>query len=153
MQGKLACDLHPLEWDGIINLDMQEAREKLKSFFEGEKDILMAFLFGSAAAGRGIPESDIDVAVWFGKEWTLDDVNRVQGKIEDLLHCSVDLIVLNHARPTIAWAAMRGKPLIIRDHRLYFNKLLEISTEAEDMQDFVLDLFRLRQKLREEAKK
>ena len=108
----------------------------------------MAFLFGSAAKGREIPESDVDVAVWFEKEYSLKEVDALQGGIEDLLHKNVDLIVLNSARPTIAWAAMRGKPLFIRDYRLFFSQLLEISMEAEDIQDFAIDLFQRREKAR-----
>jgi predicted nucleotidyltransferase len=127
--------------------------DELKSYFEGKKEVSMAFLFGSAAAGRVIPESDIDVAVWFDKEYTMKDIDKMWLEIESLMHRNVDLIVLNAARPTIAWAALRGKKLLIRDYRLYFRKLLEISQEAEDMQDFILDLFRLRQKLRKEVSK
>lgn len=132
---------------------MEEVAEKLKAFFEDRKDVLMAFLFGSAAAGREISESDVDVAVWFGRDYTIEEVGRLQSGIESLLHRNVDLIVLNNARPTIAWAAMRGKLLIVRDYRLYFSKLLEISMEAEDIQDFVLDLFWSREKIRKEAGK
>lgn len=131
---------------------MNQTFELLKEFFAKKSEISMAFLFGSAATGRQIKESDVDVAVWFGKEYSLEEVNRLQTEIESLLHRNVDLIVLNTARPTIAWAAMRGKPLCIRDYRLYFHKLLEISTEAEDIQDFNLDLFRLREKMRGKIK-
>lgn len=132
---------------------MDELVEKLKNYFEEKSEILMAFLFGSAAAGRLIPESDVDVAVWFAGEHTLDDVNKMQGEIEDLLHRNVDLIVLNSARPTIAWAAMRGEALVIRNYRLFLNKLVEVSMEAEDIQDFAIDLFQRREAARKEAGK
>lgn len=132
----------------MINFSMQEIIEKLRSFFEGEKGILMAFLFGSVASGREIPESDVDVAVWFGKEYNIHDVNKLQREIENLLHRNVDLIVLDQARPAIAWAAMRGKSLVIRDYRLYLVKLLDFSREAEDFQNFIFDLWNLRRKLR-----
>ena len=127
---------------------METNFEKLKDFFKEKEDVRMAFLFGSEAAGRPIAESDVDVAVWFGTKYSIEDISRLQGEIEDLLHRPVDLVVLNQANPTIAWAAMRGKQLIIRDYRLFIAKLLEISTEAEDIQDFVIDLFKLREKAR-----
>ncbi|MGB9613323.1 MAG: type VII toxin-antitoxin system MntA family adenylyltransferase antitoxin [Candidatus Margulisiibacteriota bacterium] len=122
--------------------------EILKSYFEKKSEISMAFLFGSAAGERLIPESDADVAVWFAVDYTLDDVNRLQMEIEQLLHRNVDLIVLNSARPTIAWEAIRGKPLLIRSYRLYLRKLLEFSTEAEDFTNFILDLWSWRRRLR-----
>lgn len=130
---------------------MNEVFEKLSAYFKGKTEISMAFLFGSVSAGREISESDVDVAIWLAGTYSLEKVSSIQGEIEDLLHRSIDLIVLNQARPTIAWSAMRGKPLVIRDHRLYFSKLLEISTEAEDMQDFNISLFNLRQKIKKEA--
>lgn len=132
---------------------MEEILNKLKAFFERKEEIAMAFLFGSAARGREIPESDIDLAIWFNKEYTLEEVDKIWLEVEAILHRNVDLVVLNQARPTIAWAALRGKKIIIRDHRLYFSKLLNISREAEDMQDFILDLFHLKQKLRKEVNK
>lgn len=110
----------------------------------------MAFLFGSAAAEREISESDVDVAVWFGKDYTIEEVGKLQSGIESLLHRNVDLIVLNHARPTIAWAAMRGKALIIRNYRLYLRKMLDFSLEAEDFRSFIFELWALRRKLRGE---
>jgi len=122
--------------------------DELKKYFSKRKDIALAFLFGSVAKGRQISESDVDIAVWFFGDEFLEKATETQREIETLLHKDVDLIVLNSARPTIAWAALRGKALLIRDQRLYFNQLLEVSTEAEDMQDFNLDLFRMRQKNR-----
>jgi len=122
--------------------------EKLKEYFDGKKEISMAFLFGSAATGREISESDVDVAVWFEKEYSLKEVDELQGGIEDLLHKNVDLIVLNTARPTVAWAALRGKPLLIRNYKLYLSKMLDFSMEAEDFRGFLFDLWALRRKLR-----
>lgn len=130
---------------------MEEIIKKLNSFFYEKKEIIMVFLFGSSAAGREIAESDIDLAVWFGKEYTLKDINQLWREVESLLQRNVDLIILNQARPTIAWAAMRGRPLVIRDYQLFFSKLLEISMEAEDIQDFTIDLCRLREKARREV--
>lgn len=129
---------------------MEEILDKLKAFFEGKEEIVMAFLFGSAAAGREIPESDVDVAVWFGREYTMKDIDKIWLEIESLIHRSIDLVVLNQARPTIAWAAMRGRKLIIRDYYLYLRKLLDFSREAEDFRNFVFDLWSLRRKLRGE---
>ena len=129
---------------------MEDIVNQLKAFFESETAISMAFLFGSAAAGREIEESDVDVAVWFHNAPSLDNVSALQGKLESLLHRNVDLIVLNSARPTIAWEAMRGKQLLIRDYRLYLRKLLDFSLEAEDFRNFLFEMWAMRRKLRGE---
>lgn len=124
--------------------------DKLRAFFELKNEIQMAFLFGSAATGREIQESDVDVAVWIKEGYSLDVIGKLQGEIELLLHRDVDLIVLNSARPTVAWAAMQGKSLIIRDYKLYFRKMLDFSAEAEDFRNFIFELWALRRKLRGE---
>lgn len=121
--------------------------EELKSYFKKKKDIDLAFLFGSQAKGRGREASDYDVAVWFKKEPAMEDVNKIWNEIADIVHKDVDLIVLNSARPTVAWAALRGKKLLIRDFKLYLRLVLDVSREAEDMQDFAIEFWNLKRKL------
>lgn len=122
--------------------------DKLKKYFGTRKDVEMAFLFGSEAAGRAMDESDVDVAVWFRDDYDMKVINTLWKKLELLLHRNVDLIVLNQARPTIAWAAMRGVPLVIRNYRFFIQQMLMLSDEAEFIQDLTLDLYALRQKIR-----
>lgn len=131
---------------------MNDLETKLKEYFADKENVLMAFLFGSAAKGRQIAESDVDVAVWLREPYTMDDHFKINCAISTISRKEVDLILLNSARPTVSWAAMRGKKLLIRDINLYFKTLLNISMEAEDMQDFTLDLFAMREKHRLEAK-
>lgn len=126
----------------------EEIVEKLKDLFASKKEISMAFLFGSQATGKTTSESDIDVAVWFSKNVELNEIDRLWLEIESLLHNNVDLIILNQANPNTAWAAMRGITLKITDYRLYYSKLIEVSMEAEDMQDFAIDLYKMREKTR-----
>lgn len=123
-------------------------RERLRRYFSQKEGVELAFLFGSAAKGRMLPESDVDVAIWLKDPQNQEEINRLWGDLEDLLRKEVDLILLNRASPTIAWAALRGYPLLIQDYRLYLSLLLEVSREAEDFQDFVIDLWRWRRRIR-----
>lgn len=109
----------------------------------------MAFLFGSASRGTSIPESDVDVGVWLVDGTTREDVERLWAEVERVCGRNVDLVVLNDARPAIAWAAMRGRRLKIASFAFFLQKMLEVSDEAEYMQDFTLDLYSLRRKWRE----
>ncbi|PIS29918.1 nucleotidyltransferase domain-containing protein [Candidatus Saganbacteria bacterium CG08_land_8_20_14_0_20_45_16] len=122
--------------------------DQLRSFFVAKEKISMAFLFGSVATGKELAESDVDVAVWFDGKYTLKEVDQLWLEIETCIHREVDLIVLNQARPTVAWAALRGKPLSIKNYRLYLNKMLDFSREAEDFQNFIFDFWNLRRKIR-----
>ncbi|PIS31800.1 nucleotidyltransferase domain-containing protein [Candidatus Saganbacteria bacterium CG08_land_8_20_14_0_20_45_16] len=125
--------------------------ENLKNFFKNKQNISLAFLFGSQAKGKASSRSDFDIAIWPTKELSRDEFNHLWQELESLLQTEVDLILLPEARPTVAWSALRGKKLLIKNYAFYLKKLLEISSEAEDMQDFIIDLFRLREKQRKQG--
>lgn len=108
----------------------------------------MAFLFGSEASDRVHSGSDVDVAVYLEKGYEYQDVLRLWGELEDLTGRDIDLVVLDHAAPGVAWTAIRGIPLVIRDYRLYLNYMLDVSREAEDFQGFVRELWEMRRRRR-----
>jgi len=39
--------------------------QELKEYFKNQKNISMAFIFGSFAKGQHLPDSDMDIAVYF----------------------------------------------------------------------------------------
>ncbi|KAF0134347.1 MAG: putative nucleotidyltransferase [Candidatus Saganbacteria bacterium] len=129
---------------------MSDLESKLSEYFKNNKSIVLAFLFGSAAKGRQIAESDVDIAVWFKNNYTMKDIDKIWLEVEKAIKRNIDLIILNQARPTIAWEAMRGKKLSIKNYGLYIKKMLEVSSEAEDFNNFILDFWKLRRKLRGE---
>ena len=116
----------------------------LKKYFMDKNNVLMAFLFGSAHKEKERHDSDIDVAVYFSEDYRQKDVNILWEELESLLQRDVDLLILNRDNPTVAWSAIRGIPLLIRNQSLYLEYMLRVSREAEDMQDFIIDLWRSR---------
>ncbi|MEK7377036.1 MAG: nucleotidyltransferase domain-containing protein [Candidatus Margulisiibacteriota bacterium] len=120
--------------------------EKLREYFGCKQEVIMAFLFGSSAKSRMTSQSDFDIAVWLREGYSIEEINSTWRDLESILKRNVDLIVLNQARPSIAWAAMRGKKILVRDFRFFINKMLEVSAEAEDFREFTLDFWRLRNK-------
>lgn len=122
--------------------------KSLKEYFSKNDNISMAFLFGSVMTGKYSPEPDVDIAVWFKEGYTHDNTTRVWAELEDILHYNVDLVTLNEARPTIAFAAIRGMPVKIEDKRFYIDYMLRTSSEAEDFCDYVIDLWKWRNKIR-----
>ncbi|MHB1126527.1 MAG: type VII toxin-antitoxin system MntA family adenylyltransferase antitoxin [Bacillota bacterium] len=122
----------------------------LKEYFADRENVVMAFLFGSMARGAERLDSDADVAVYLTDNYRPDDVNKLWGEIELLLKRDVDLLILNKDNPTVNWSAIRGIPLIIRDRSQYLEYMLRVSREAEDFQDFVIDLFKLKARRRGE---
>ncbi|WP_026486295.1 type VII toxin-antitoxin system MntA family adenylyltransferase antitoxin [Caldanaerobius polysaccharolyticus] len=125
--------------------------ETLKDFFKDKDYVLMGFLFGSAAKGKQTKESDIDIAVYL-KNYDESLVYLLWNQLEDLLKRDVDLIILNNANATIAWEAIRGQKIVIKDEQLYINYMLDVSMEAEDFRNVVYDIYRVRQERRTNLK-
>jgi predicted nucleotidyltransferase len=124
---------------------------RLRRFFEGRGEVRLAFLFGSVSRGKSIPESDVDIGVWLKEGYDRSEVERLWAAVEQECGRNVDLVVLNEARPAIAWAAFRGRRLKIDSFRFFIGKMLEISDEAEFIQDFALELYALRRKWRDNS--
>ena len=133
----------------------------LRPYFEKRDDILMAFLFGSWASGKGGMDSDIDIAVYFkpktGRlEWEDADA-RYDGEavlwreIEGLLGREVDLLVLNRAASGVAESAISGAPLVIKDRGLYVDFMMRITAEAEDFREFAISYWKLKEEIRAHA--
>ena len=71
-----------------------------------------ATLFGSLARGRERPDSDIDVAVSFGKPMTSDLRMAVTGLVAEVAGRSVDLVDMEKAEGTILAQALGGKEIL-----------------------------------------
>lgn len=129
-------------------MTQQNVCKRLKAYFEKREDVVMAFLFGSRAKNRVGPLSDWDVAVylktdsgrveWEERNKEYPEMNKIWGDVMDILKTdNVDLIILNQAPSSIANTAISGKPLIVKDRKLYLEFMLIVSREAEDYRQFV----------------
>jgi predicted nucleotidyltransferase len=121
----------------------EEILEKLKSYFDKNENVIMAFLFGSLSKGKVHKHSDIDIAIYL-KEYDINEVEKMWNDLEDLLKKDIDLIVLNISKPLIAFEAIRGDKIIIRDYDFYTDYMLDITSEALDLKEFILDLYKMR---------
>ena len=75
------------------------------------------YLFGSRTGDTATPDSDLDVAVYTGSEFTGDDLLALHGELVRLLRSDrIDLVWLNQADPVVAFSVIRdGKLLHYRD--------------------------------------
>ena len=121
----------------------EEILEKLKDYFNKKENVIMAFLFGSLSKGKVHRHSDIDIAIYL-KEYDIKEVEKIWDELEDLLKKDIDLIVLNNAKPLVAFEAIRGEKIIIRNNDFYTDYMLEVSSEAIDLKEFILDLYKMR---------
>lgn len=56
-------------------------------------------VFGSVARGEAGPESDVDLAVRFGRRMTLFDLADLQSRFQEILQKPVDLIPMDNVYP------------------------------------------------------
>lgn len=87
---------------------------------EQEQNILIAYLFGSHARGRGNRHSDVDVAVYLRRvpSKLLDYQLNLAGEFSKALGNEVDLSILNVASPLLKYQVIKkGKVVHCRDER------------------------------------
>ena len=128
--------------------------KRIKNYLIKREEIVMAFVFGSEANRSAGSESDLDIAVYFRPtsgeiEWESStrypEEDRIWLDLEKLSGKEVDLLILNRAASTVADTVLReGKPLFIRDKKIYLDFLLRVSLEAEDYRQFVEDFYRMK---------
>lgn len=109
----------------------------------------MAFLFGSRSKTRAHQGSDWDIAVYFKppdnrvemeKDRDYPHERQIRGDCIEILGTdSVDVIVLNRASAVLADAAIRGTLLVIKDHRLWLDFMLKITSQAIDFRQLARD--------------
>jgi uncharacterized protein YutE (UPF0331/DUF86 family)/predicted nucleotidyltransferase len=128
----------------------------LKEYFNRKESVVLAFLFGSRSKNLERKISDWDIGVYFKpKEYleleTKEDYSEEKGMWSDLVEIletdEVDLVILNRARPTVVYNALRtGIPLAMKDKKLYFDLLCKVSYEAIDWWKFIDEYFEIREK-------
>jgi hypothetical protein len=90
-----------------MGLSLEDIADRLGVYFEGRKDVLLAFVFGSAMAGRLTEESDIDVAVLFSGTPAFSDVHRMTAEVSEALGRDADIVVLNGSSPVIRMQVLK----------------------------------------------
>lgn len=114
---------------------------QLKKYMRAERNIVISFLFGSAATGRATDNSDVDIAVYLKNT---DAEDTIRSEISHILGKEVDLVLINNAPATLVSSAFKtGIPLAIKNRRLYWDFYLEKTLEAEDFVNFAEDFYRI----------
>lgn len=109
---------------GVISLEniipKEELISTLEKFIERIKNsnyIIAFYLFGSYAAGRPTPLSDIDLAVLFNesvdeKEYLIERL-KLMGEVSTILGLdAVELVVLNELPPGLAYRVIKDGELL-----------------------------------------
>jgi len=132
-----------------ICMDEQSRKEiilKLTTYFRERTDVAFSVLFGSIARGTELPQSDIDVGVYFipaGGELEIEDevyydsedgiwadIDRITGK-------ETDLLVMNRAPARIVYTALtEGISLFTADGNLRWRVIQACGSMFEEYAEF-----------------
>ena len=63
-------------------MSKKELIKKLKQYLRNKPEVILAFLFGSAAKGRGYSKSDVDIAFYFTDSYNKTAINCIWSDIE-----------------------------------------------------------------------
>ena len=64
------------------------------------------------------------------------------GQLERSLGVDVDLVLLNSASSLVAWEALQGEALFIRDQECYLNYLVLLYDRAHEMASIMREMWR-----------
>ena len=90
----------------------------LRGALAGVPDVAFAVVFGSFARGNPHAGSDVDVALGFGPDRrpTARELGAIVSRLEEAVGQSVDIVVLDHAPPGLAYRVFRdGVVVLARD--------------------------------------
>lgn len=93
--------------------------QAITDFFSNKQDVVAVYVFGSHAAGKARPTSDVDIAILF--DTYRKEINRAccDGYLADLsrrLRKDIHLIVMNSAGEEIVRQILtKGKCLVVND--------------------------------------
>ena len=98
-----------------MSLDIQSTRRALAEVLDGEPQVVAAYHFGSTFDGTAFPSSDVDVGVLCSTRLTLDELIRLEARLDDAVPQSVDLVDVRRAGPFVALDVIRGDRFFCRD--------------------------------------
>ncbi len=93
-------------------------KETLENFFQGEKEVLFCYLFGSYATGHAIGKSDVDIAVYLDPARKQDQFEKrlaLIAGVTKVLQKEIDVVVLNTATPFL-------KHVVLKEGMLVFDR-------------------------------
>jgi len=110
---------------------------RLRSVLEADSRIAYAILFGSKGRGTSHDSSDTDLAIGLvrGPTLSVTELGDLLSRLESAAGGGVDLVLLDEARPGLAYRVFRdGRVIFERDHRALVARKARAILEYLDFQ-------------------
>ena len=111
----------------------EQIKRTLRLFFKKEDNIRLAFLIGSFATGKSRPDSDVDVAVLFGRIPDHMEILDLRERLSEGLKRDIDLVILNEAGPIIRMQALKTGIRLRAEKGDYEDFFVRTVNEYEDL--------------------
>ncbi len=113
-----------------------EIEREIRAVGAGDPRILALYLFGSRARHQETEDSDVDVAVLFHQNQTLEDVLLLEDNLEKRLGAKVDLVDAGRASAFLALDIIRGERVFCTDEDRCDDFDLYVMRRAGDLAPF-----------------
>jgi len=111
----------------------EQIKRTLRLFFKKEDNIRLAFLIGSFATGKSRPDSDVDVAVLFGRIPDHMEILDLRERLSEGLKRDIDLVILNEAGPIIRMQALKTGIRLRAEKGTYEDFFVRTVNEYDDL--------------------
>ena len=108
----------------------------LAEVLRSEPQAIAAYLFGSLADGTAHAASDVDVGVLFNAQVSLEEQIQMEGRLEDSIGRTVDLVDVQRVGPFVALEIIRGDRFFCRDEIAADEFDLYVLRRAGDLEYF-----------------
>jgi predicted nucleotidyltransferase len=108
----------------------------LAEVLSDEPRVLAAYHFGSSADGTAHASSDVDVGALFRTRVSLEELIRIEIRLDDSIPQTVDLVDVKRAGPFVALEVIRGDRFFCRDETAADEFDLYVLRRAGDLEYF-----------------
>jgi predicted nucleotidyltransferase len=110
--------------------------QALAEVLSDEPLVLAAYHFGSSSDGTAHASSDVDIGVLFRTRVPLDELIRIEIRLDDSIPQTVDLLDVKRAGPFVALDIIRGERFYCRDETATDEFDLYVLRRAGDLEYF-----------------
>jgi len=107
---------------------------RLADFFGGKSEVLLVFLFGSAASGKVAEDSDIDIGILFENQPDVYEINELKSELNAIFKKDIDIADLNSVSPILKMQVLKNGALVLaKDKKVYNQFYVDTINQYDDL--------------------
>jgi predicted nucleotidyltransferase len=126
---------------------MSPILQRVADFFDLDDKVRLVVVYGSVAAGKERPGSDVDIAVMGRDALSIENKIDLQCRLEETLRRPVDVVDLSQVNGLILKQILcKGKVVVRREAAVYGHLMVKMMDQQADLQPLVNRLLLERQR-------